>query len=74
MSNLKSELKAKYYILFKNRVSRFWRMVIAQVSVDYARKWRETVTMLLLVKEVLSQDKWHILKKNYHHHHHQAGL
>lgn len=48
-------------------------MVNAQTFVEYARKWRETVIMLLVVKEVLSQDKWDVLKKNYQHHH-QVGL
>lgn len=76
MSNLRNELKKSILCSFKNKVSGLWIMVIVQVFVEYAKKWREAVTMLLVVKEVLSQDKWHVLKKNYHHHHyyHQVGL
>lgn len=33
-------------------------MVIAQVFVDDAKTWRETVSVLLVVIKVLSKDKW----------------
>lgn len=58
MSNLRSELKKSILCSFKNKVSRFWIMVIAQVFVDDAKTWRETVSMLLVVIKVLSKDKW----------------
>lgn len=58
---------------FKNKVSGSWRMVNAQIFMEYARKWRKTMIMLLVGEKVLSQDEWVGLNKNYQHHH-QVGL
>lgn len=48
-------------------------MVNAQIFMEYARKWRKTMIMLLVGEKVLSQDEWVGLNKNYQHHH-QVGL